>query len=754
MAEDTQDSSIPQIDLFSKAAKRELQEELKKSKRIRLDPRMEKSMRTDNEKVTTARGRLLDLVAIEAKDNEPAGLIKTLEILSEPVTEVVMFKALSIKAALHSFSLGESTLKKLAESKGLTDKKLINTASWALTAQMVGVRTTEFLGTHWKNNTNPAIAPIDNVFSKITSSVEGLVGLQRKRIVNGNPKDVWYKYCELSSQDRLNYSVRIGNSEDESSQFALEDGAKDETVQERCKSLASLMDASVKSYFDFKKDAADSGQPIGYLDEENQRVPLPDDQTEIPIALCMVRAGRTIVKVVNFDRNSDIESNGMQIYRAMDDRNAWKELGESDRALFAVNINLQPRLLSDEAGEECLRAMSNLRPMGVFMEGVHTNGNRVVEYIANHTVTDGIAADAFINGVTLNIPKKDSYGITETIEHKKIGIKGFFNEGKSESQKLKSVEYYPDEGIVYEKYKTSKDICDVVVSRTKKEGEHGADVLQSSVLAANEIFIEYMRELHGGIWNEMENGANNTHVDKDKPLERLIPASIYRRNADNFKNVPGFNNYSEVLGLLSSLVSYKENRWLIDNYSNNIGKPEWQEHSLPASCLAMAVVTESDLPRWMKRQLLRLQEHKWFDRVRYAITYNQTIVTDKARPGESDKAATHKTVNNDGLPGVSIREEGAKLEMTFSESETGRLMPPDSLEAYAELVTNVTKDISQILSEFQKSWDSGKKLSLSEINAKLVEMKARNRMQLRTHSEQLSKKRDDDESKAEEVNEL
>lgn len=724
-------------ELFTKAAAREMKDELNVS-RVHLDPRLEISMITDNADATTVRGRLFESLSELTGDKEPAGLLKTLEDLAETPTEGDRLKATVIKAAFGSFTITDSALKKLAESKGLSERKLRNDASWTLLSQMVVVRSTEFIGTHFASSTKGALEPA-NTFKKVWDTCLSVRDFNRKKIADGGIKKIWPEYSRLSSQDTLSYSSLIGNTEDGSDKFAFSDSESSESIQGKCTALAGMLDASVKSYFELKNYAEKSGQPLGYLDEQNQRIPLPDTQNEIPIALCLKKDEKFQVKIIMFDRSEqDIQKQGKKIYDQLEKSDQWAEIGEEDRALFAVNLNLQDRILSEKSGEDCFNAVKKLRPMAVLCQGKSADGKIQTELIANHTAMDGLCTDIFINGTNLDTFSKDSNGSTLKNSHKINGIKGFYNKYKSEEGKLSYNPSYSEQMAKYEIYPNqSEKSPDVIISRIIKEGEQGADVLQASVLFANEIFIDYMRELHGGVWNDMENGANNTHVDKNNPLERLVPGSLYRRKADKFQKIPGYGNYSEVLSLLTSLGSYKENRWMIDNFEENRTKPEWQEHNIPASCEAMAVITNSKFSDNIKRNLLKLQKDPRLDYVRFALTYNQTIVVDKAAPGVSESAATHKTVNNDGLPGVSIREEGEKLEMTFSQSLDGRLMPPNSLFAYSELVTNVSQDFCAIFDQFQKNYDNGEKPDLQKLNLQLSEIKKKHKDQLYTHADDL-----------------
>ncbi len=725
--------------LFEKIVAEEMKEEIKQG--FHFDPRMERDMLERNKDTPpqTVRGILLDTVSKEYQEPNAASLVRNLETLSESEQEEEHLKVLVVKGVFTSFYLGESIIKRLAESKGQTEKKIVNEGSWRLAGLLVVARATEWLTTH-ASKKQKVDSPANTLLKVISKNIPMM---SRRKVTGGDIHKPWGEFCELADQNELVYPLRVGNAKDSSANF-IDTGDPENTLDHRADVLSDQILAICNSYTDMAQISAENGQPFGYRDNENRRIAWDKDRDLfIPIALAKRIKGEVKAKIVMVrpqdNANSTLAHNKIALEAAcrgaMESELDWKDPSEITRALFAINLDKQERLMSNEDTKELLNIGSELRPMGVWSQGEDDLGNVQTEYTANHTVADGMATDLFVNGGKTQKRVRDGTGKTILVTKEYKGIRGYYNEGKSDEQALHTNDEarYNTGEINVERCFNDGENPDVIISRTHIDSEQGSDVLQSAVMIANEIFIDVAKKItKDPIWNDIPIGANNTHSSKDNPFLRLVPASIYRKHADKFNSLPdNYAQYNEVWALLSSLVSYKENRWLIDNYDTTKNEESWNDHTMPASLESMAGITESNLPRWIKKTLFAIQKHEKLKVLRYALTYTQTVVSDKATNGDdfklADNSSLHKTVNNDGMPGVAIRQEHDKLGIVFSQSRSGTLIPPEYLEAYSLLTTRVLVDTSKLLSDVQAEFKATGKVNLKELNENLQKLKEKNR---------------------------
>ncbi|MDQ3098984.1 MAG: hypothetical protein M3Q44_04520 [bacterium] len=732
-------SAVKDRPLFEKIVAEEIKEELKD--RFNFDPRMERDMMERNRDIPiTARGMLLDTVSKEFNDETPASLVRNLEQISESEQVQEHLKATVVRAVFTSFHLGESIIKRLADSKGLDYKKIVNEGSWQLAALLVVARSTEWMGTHISSKQK-----VDSPTNSFLKTFEHhLVPFgKRKKVSGGDLHAPWGVYCELGDQSELLYPLAIGNAEDGSSNYVETDGPSP-TLESRADALSDQILAVCNSYVDMAQVSAENGQPFGFLDSENRRVVWDKHKhLYIPIALSRKINGEMKVKLVQVNPldTAELTNDHNKIALAgacrgaLKDDTGWQNPEEITRALFAFNIDKVDRVMSTEDAAPLFSIGSELRPMGVFQQCVDDEGKIQTEYIASHTVADGMAADLFINGGKTQSRVRDGRGRSILAEKAYAGFRGYYNQGKNERQAvhINDENRYQPGKITIERCADDGNNPDVIITRTTVETEHGSDVMQSAVMLANEIFIDVAKSTSGDpIWNDIPIGANNTHASKDNPFLRLVPASLYRKHADKFNSLPShYAKYNEVWSLLSSLVSYKENRWLIDNYKTTQNENSWSDHNMPASLESMTGIVESTLPRFVKRALFKIQKSDQLKRLRYALTYNQTVVSDKATNGDefskTDNSSLHKTVNNDGMPGVAIRQEENKLGIVFSQSVKGTLLPSQYLESYSLLTTRVLVDMSKVMSDIQEEFRSTGKINLEAFNTNLAELKAKNR---------------------------
>lgn len=724
--------------LFADIAREEVDQEIKTRLRDEsMNPKMEASML----KSSAVRSQLLEQISKEYGVKESASMVRILERMSMSEPYINYFKMIYVKAALvSSFTIGKSIIGNISESRDYNVKKLVNEASFALIGLMSVARLNEFTTSRFSKNKTASEK------SGLINSIASSILLHRKRVSGGDIHKPWGEFLELNSQYELTFPMRIGESNSEGTNFVYT-GSETQSSEMRAKALSEHIFALSNAYSEMSEQAAENGQPIGFLDSENKRVVWdPDKHGDMPIALTRKINGafKACVVYVPSDKSLSSQEVLKELYDECSEAlngqslltDAWKNPGEVARALFAFNLDIQDRLMSIKNVKDDFTIGFELRPMGVLIQGNDDDGKIQTEYVANHTATDGILADLLINGGKTRTRVRDKHGSTELVDTPYLGYRGFFNKIQTDPSSelhMRDENRYQQGNINIERCKSIGEDPEVIITRTIAK-ELGSDTMQSIVMYANEIFIDTAIELSDdpakSPWREIPIASNNTHASKDNPFLRLVPASIYRRHSEMFKSLPEhYSKYNEVWSLLTSLISYKENRWLVDNYSRTQYEKGWNDHILPPSVEIMANITESSLPRSVKRMIFQLQSSPIFDKFRRALTYTQTIVTDKTK-NSPDLSSLHKTVNNEVLPGVSLRQDGDKLGIVFNNPLKPSLMNPANLEAYSVLVTKSIVELGEVIDQIQKEKTETGHINLDEFQKKLVDIKAKRKKEL------------------------
>jgi hypothetical protein len=516
-------------------------------------------------------------------------------------------------------------------------------------------------------------------FSKIVSSFYEQPG----EIPARDPGKIWKDFIALFPEGTLDYQCQVRQDFDLNDPDALTDLvlATSQTIQELAAPLQK------------------AGQPLGYVVTSPAKAtkiePQPVEKA-IPIVVYQEEAGQARGTLIEVQPREERATLASRVKEALAEKDNWQDMKSFDQALVAVNLSPpgQPGegMFSQKQIDSGSKVGKKKHPWLVFYNARDHQGKPQLLASANHCACDGGLLNLFLKGGQVS-------------ERSFKGVAGHYQE-QTGQEFLEKTPRKPS-GLEIKNYGQT-----VLVEMPRPEVQAGGDLFTYAALWANNLYVNHMQAMRGGVWKKLGSSAACNFTVTRNPLEPLTVANCWLASPEKYSADSPFYPYRHVLGLTACLAGFKLSKEL------SSGKK-----GLPEPARWMSLLAHSQLPDWFNKRMLGANRSPALTEVRNHL-FPPTIVYEKGNQG-----LVHNTVAGTDLPNVAIsdRPKEGSCTIVFSVEPTSQFIPPGKLGDLVGWMAPAMQELIGIVGQWQRKGDDA---SLGGLNQQIETLYQKKRQEL------------------------
>jgi len=472
-------------------------------------------------------------------------------------------------------------------------------------------------------------------------------------------------------------------------------------------SVACLLAATAKAFRGVEDDAAEAGQPIGFVRRKkflarSEIVRLPKDE---PMPILIYKGGKGRVVYYHGNDQEFIQS----VKEGQGKERPLRELFEKDKGpLFAINLDVQDGLYQPEATKDAFE-LGTIKPCLVFHQAVNKNGENHLQVCADHLAFDGRFLQAMLTTVA-ETGIESAEGFYKELSGKKLVYKAAATEEEI------SVEDCGNTVVV----SFARD-PEVDKTRGGPNLTYKADLLNYATLFSLSILTRTQKGFEGelrkldrsahSLWaGILKEASLNFTITGGNVREPLSVGHCWLADAENIKEDSPFYNLRHTLALINCFNGY--------DYSVERCRRHKEDGTIPTMMRTMALLTEADLPNGVKRVILETNRKEALTPLRLVL-FPLTAVTEGTRGWE------HTTVAGGDLNCTMKRTEDRRIKVIMTRAKRNRLFPKEGFVDYVRWHCETMAAITSVVGVF------GPEDSLEELNQRMEKVYQRQTEKLR-----------------------